>query len=153
MKKLFLIAGCVLIALVIACGCAGENPSGPLPTPSPTTPLTTVSTPSPTVLPTTSPTVQQTTTQGGTSSVAIQNFAFAPGVLAISRGTTVTWVNQDTAPHQVVNDAFGQTAQGAYFTSSSLARGAQYSFMFTEAGVYRYHCSIHPSMTGTITVT
>ena len=28
-----------------------------------------------------------------------------------------------------------------------------YSFTFTGAGSIAYHCSIHPSMTGTITVT
>jgi plastocyanin len=65
----------------------------------------------------------------------------------------VTWVNEDDAPHQVVNDAFGQTAQGAYFRSATLSKGAEYSFVFADAGVYQYRCSIHPSMRGTITVT
>jgi plastocyanin len=151
MNRLHLILGCMVIGLIITCGCTTQ-PSGPPATPSPTTvvPTTAAGTPSPT--PTLPPT-QPTATTGGSASVTIQNFAFSPANLAIAKGTTVTWTNQDAAPHQVINDAFGQTAQGAYFKSDPLGRGATYSFTFTDPGVYHYHCNIHPSMTGTITVT
>jgi len=102
---------------------------------------------------TTPPTTQTTTGQGGTASVEIQNFAFVPANLAVTRGTSVTWVNQDSASHTVVSDAFGQTAQGAYFRSNSLSKGSVYSFTFADAGTYQYHCGVHPSMRGTVTVT
>ena len=32
------------------------------------------------------------------------------------------------------------------------ANGGTYQFTFTQTGVYTYHCSIHPQMTGTVTV-
>jgi plastocyanin len=37
--------------------------------------------------------------------------------------------------------------------SNTLGRGQSYSFTFTESGTFPYHCGIHPSMKGTITVT
>ncbi|MDD1655095.1 MAG: cupredoxin family copper-binding protein [Methanomicrobiales archaeon] len=137
----------MLIGLIIACGCTTQ-PSGPPATPTPTTavPTTRETTPSPTTIP---PTTQPTATQGGSASVTIQNFAFSPGNLAIAKGTTVTWTNQDAASHTVVSDA----SAPASFRSNSLGKGSSYSFVFTVPGTYRYHCGIHPSMTGTITVT
>ncbi|MDD1657074.1 MAG: plastocyanin/azurin family copper-binding protein [Methanomicrobiales archaeon] len=153
MNRLPSILGFVLIGLIIACGCTGQTPPGPPVTPSPTVPATTGATPSPTVPVTTPPTTQTTTGQGGTASVEIQNFAFVPANLAVTRGTSVTWVNQDSASHTVVSDAFGQTAQGAYFRSNSLSKGSVYSFTFADAGTYQYHCGVHPSMRGTVTVT
>ena len=91
---------------------------------------------------------------GSTSaSVTIQNFAFSPASITVTKGTTVTWTNEDSAPHQVLNDASGSLAQGALFSSSTLAKGASYSFRFDTPGTYPYHCSIHPSMTATVTVT
>ncbi|MDD1645686.1 MAG: cupredoxin domain-containing protein [Methanomicrobiales archaeon] len=157
MNRLYPILGFVVIGLIITCGCTAQTPPGPPattpPSTFPPTPLTTattpapttpVATPSPTVTATSLPTTQPTPSPGGTASVTIQNFAFVPGTLTITRGTTVTWVNQDSAPHTVVGDAF---------SSNTLSKGSAYSFTFGNAGTYRYHCGIHPSMTGTITVT
>ena len=80
-----------------------------------------------------------------TNMVTIQNFAFNPATLTVKAGTTVTWNNQDSTTHHVVSDT------GA-FDSGNLANGQSYSFKFAKSGNYPYHCSIHPSMTGTIVV-
>lgn len=77
------------------------------------------------------------------SSVSISNFAFVPVNLTIKEGTTVTFTNNDSVAHTVVGDNF---------TSGNIAPGASYSHTFSSTGVFSYHCSIHPSMTGTITV-
>jgi len=98
------------------------------------------------------PTMSPTPGQGGTG-VAIRDFTFSPGNLAVPVGSTVTWTNEDTAPHQVFSDASGEMAAGGLFQSESLPRGATYSFTFTKAGTYPYHCNIHPTMKGIITVT
>jgi plastocyanin len=90
---------------------------------------------------------------GTPTTITIQNFAFSPDTITVPRGTTVTWVNQDTVNHLIVNDARGSVAQGALFTSNSLANGATYSFKFDNSGTYPYHCSIHPSMKATVIVT
>lgn len=80
--------------------------------------------------------------------VAIKDFSFTPSALTIKAGSTVSWVNQGSAPHTVVSD----TSSAVKFTSTELQSGASYSFTFSKPGVYPYHCSIHPSMVGTITV-
>jgi len=89
----------------------------------------------------------------GAATVTIQNFAFVPASVTVPRGTTVTWVNQDPVNHRVLNDAGGSIAEGALFSSGSLPQGGTYSFTFNTPGTYPYHCSIHPSMKGTVIVT
>jgi plastocyanin len=89
-----------------------------------------------------------TTSTGGGNSIAIKNFAFDPSSLTVKSGTVVTWVNQDGAPHTIVSDSGSPAA----FSSDSLSTGASYKFTFTLPGTYTYHCSIHPSMKGTIIV-
>ena len=80
--------------------------------------------------------------------ITIKNFAFDPSTLTVKTGTVVTWVNQDAAPHTIVSDTGSLVA----FSSDSLPTGASYNVTFTTPGTYTYHCSIHPSMTGTIVV-
>ncbi|MDD2254793.1 MAG: cupredoxin family copper-binding protein [Methanoculleus sp.] len=96
---------------------------------------------------TTTPAVQQSSTPGG-NAITIKNFAFDPSTITVKTGTAVTWTNQDSAPHIVVSD----TGSPAAFSSESLSNGASYKFTFTQPGTYTYHCSIHPSMKGTIIV-
>jgi plastocyanin len=76
-------------------------------------------------------------------SISIANFAFNPKQSTVKIGTTVTWTNDDPAPHQIA---------GSIFNSQTLNTGDSYSFTFTQAGTYDYHCAIHPSMTGQIIV-
>lgn len=82
---------------------------------------------------------------GGGSAVAvtIQNFAFSPSSADVSVGGTVTWTNKDSATHNVTGDGW---------ESGPMATGATFSKKFDTAGTVNYHCSIHPSMTGTINV-
>ncbi len=168
--KLYLFPGVVILVLVMmAAGCT-SNPSGPTPTTTvPTVPLTSptstqvtsataTATSFPTSIQSTPTTITTTpattlTTAPNMGSISIQNFAFNPAAVTIPRTTKVTWTNLDATDHQIINDATGQAAQGALFMSNPLPRGATYSFTFTTAGTYPYHCNIHPSMKGTITVT
>jgi plastocyanin len=77
--------------------------------------------------------------------VVMKNFNFAPMTLTVPAGTTVTWKNLDGEPHTVVS------ADGA-FRSKALDENDSFSFKFDKPGVYKYLCSIHPKMVGTITV-
>ena len=78
--------------------------------------------------------------------VAIQNFTFNPRILMVPTGTTVTWVNeQQSTAHNIYS-------YNGTFQSKNLNTGDNYSFKFTKSGTYRYHCTIHPNMTGTIIV-
>ena len=85
---------------------------------------------------------------GSGTAITIKNFAFDPPALTVKAGTVVTWTNQDGAAHTIVSD----TGSPEPFTSSPFSTGQSYSFTFTRPGTYPYHCSIHPSMTGTVTV-
>jgi len=78
--------------------------------------------------------------------VNIMNFAFSPQTLTITQGGTVIWTNSDSATHAIISDS------GSEINSGNLATGISYSHTFTTPGTYTYHCSIHPSMTGTIIV-
>ena len=84
------------------------------------------------------------TVQGqSTALVNIKNSAFMPGTVTISKGGTVTWVNQDSAMHSV---KFGSEE------SRPLAKGEKYSRTFNAPGTYEYTCGIHPSMKGKVIV-
>jgi plastocyanin len=81
------------------------------------------------------------------SAVVIRDFSFGPATLTVARGTTVTWTNRDGEPHRVVN-----AAEPKAFQSPALDTNDTFSFQFDKAGTYRYFCSIHPRMTGTVVV-
>ncbi len=80
------------------------------------------------------------------ASVRIMNFAFSPSGLSVRIGTRVTFTNGDATTHTV-------TANGGLFNSGNLPSGQSFSFTFMSRGSFAYHCRIHPSMTGTVTVT
>ena len=80
-------------------------------------------------------------------SVDISNYAFSPATLTVPAGTTVTWTNEDTAPHTVTSKS------GGTLNSPTLNKGDSWSFTFTTPGSYEYFCAIHPDMVGTVIVT
>lgn len=88
------------------------------------------------------------TTPSTTNSVVIENFAFSPSSITVKKGTTVSWTNKDSATHTVTEND-GQTGPN----SGDLATGKSYSFTYNTVGTFKYHCSIHPNMVGTVTVT
>jgi len=79
--------------------------------------------------------------------VRIDNFSFSPQALTVAVGATVTWVNRDDIPHTVVS-----TATPPVFKSKPLDTDDKFSFKFEKPGTYPYFCSLHPKMTGTVTV-
>lgn len=79
--------------------------------------------------------------------VAMQGYAFAPASLTVPVGSTVTWTNGDTAPHDVKT-----TSGPAAIHSPMLNKGQSWTYTFTAAGSYGYYCTVHPDMTARITV-
>jgi amicyanin len=76
--------------------------------------------------------------------VTIKDFKFSPATLNVKVGTTVTFVQEDSVPHNVT---------GGILQSPTLTTGQTYTATFTKAGTYPYICSIHPFMHGTVVVT
>ena len=81
------------------------------------------------------------------NTVTIDNFAFAPAILTVAPGTKVVWANNDEEPHTVMSADGGMS-----FKSPALDTDDKFSFTFNKPGTYKYFCSIHPHMTGTIVV-
>jgi plastocyanin len=80
-----------------------------------------------------------------TATVSIQDFLFNPQAVTVNIGDSVKWTNSGSFPHTTTSDV-------PKWDSTNLAPGSSFSFVFKEPGVFKYHCSIHPGMTGTITV-
>jgi plastocyanin len=77
--------------------------------------------------------------------VSIANFSFAPAEVTIAPGESITWTNDDGAPHGL------EFHDGAPGTDLLLPR-ASFSRRFDRPGTYDYNCSVHPYMTGRVVV-
>jgi len=84
-----------------------------------------------------------------TGAVSLKNIAFNPASIVIQSGGTVTWTwNDNPTPHNVTFTS-GPTPRPA--DSQTLMTGT-YDGTFTIVGTYGYHCTIHGTMSGTVTV-
>lgn len=121
-------AAAALAALLLV-GCGGNNSSSTPVTPSPTT-------------------------GGGASpdvTITIVGMngsqSYSPNPATVKVGQTVAWRNADVIAHTA-------TANGGAFNTGTIAAGATSSpIMMSTAGSFDYHCTIHPTMVGTVTVT
>jgi plastocyanin len=77
--------------------------------------------------------------------VRIASFAFSPQAITVSVGQSVVWTNADSVPHTATSDT-------GMWNSGVIAPGASYSMTFSTPGTFTYRCTIHPFMTGTVTV-
>jgi plastocyanin len=93
-----------------------------------------------------------TTTTGGTSSggasgggvaVSMKNFAFNPSSISAAVGDVVTFTNEDSVDHTVNIDGVEK---------GTVSPGGTLKWTADKAGTFPLKCSIHPQMTGTITV-
>ena len=76
---------------------------------------------------------------------------YLPLNLEISTNTIVTWVNDDSVPHNIQSqDEFGNVID--LFNSPPLNTGDRFEFTLEESGVYNYYCSFHPWRVGVVTV-
>jgi plastocyanin len=80
------------------------------------------------------------------NTVLIKDFDFGPMQLSVPAGTTVAWKNLDGEPHTIVS------AEGL-FRSNALDQDDTFTYRFDKPGTYRYVCSLHPRMVGTVVVT
>ncbi len=139
-----------LSALILLAACGGSSTT----TGTGTTPTTGTTAAAPTTGTTSTP-AATATQSGNTQTVTIildssGSFAFSPATLTIKAGTTVTWKNTTSAAHTVTSDD-GKTFDSG--TSNPIAaQGGTFSFTFTKAGTFAYHCAIHPFMKATIIV-
>lgn len=75
--------------------------------------------------------------------VTLVDSSYEPADVTIRAGDTVTWVWEDGAvQHDVAAEGFGSEVQA----------DGTYRHDFKEPGTYAYRCTLHPRMTGTVTV-
>jgi len=91
-----------------------------------------------------SPTPTASASSGGASSVAIDNFKFTPASLTVSQGARTTVTNRDSTAHTVTAD------DGSSFDTGDINPGSSATVTLPKAGTFKYHCSIHPFMHGTL---
>ena len=81
----------------------------------------------------------------GEASVVASDLAFNPGELTVAVGETITFTNNDGFAHTF-------TADNGEFDSDNVDSGGTFEYTPEAAGEIPFHCKIHTSMTGTITV-
>jgi plastocyanin len=87
------------------------------------------------------------TASAASQSVQIKNLAFNPASQTINTGDSIKWTNNDSVDHTVTFASGPDMPDSGHITP-----GQSFSFTFTKAGSYSYHCMIHPNMQGTVTV-
>jgi len=155
MKRISGLNAAVIIGAALVAGCStqdvGQSPSAAQ-SPSPSPDLSTA----PSASPSASPDVE-VATPGPTEPASadpveatIVNFAFMPSTIEVASGSSVTWINLDSAPHTVTSGS--PDAPDGRFDSGLLEEGETFEMTFDEAGTYEYFCDRHPRMRGQITV-
>jgi len=88
----------------------------------------------------------------GATQVYMRHETFSPARIEVVPGTTVTWTNQDTVPHNVtLSPIVISSSDGS--ESGLLYPGQSFSYTFSSQGTFLYHCQEHPDMIGTVIVT
>jgi len=73
------------------------------------------------------------------------NMSFSPAAASVRVGQSVQWHNADSTTHAIAEDMAGG------FTTGAISPGATSSSVtISTAGAHPYHCTIHPSMTGSV---
>jgi plastocyanin len=122
--RFVLLAGA--LALLTACGSSNSaTPASPTPAPATTSTGTPVSIP---------PGAQ-----------VLGSSAYVPNPVTISAGSVVTWTNNDSTAHTASSNT-------GVFNSGTIGPGQSFSFTFTAAGTYQYHCTFHQGMVGSVVV-
>jgi plastocyanin len=81
----------------------------------------------------------------GPQEVSIEFSDYRPSQLDVLPGETVLWTNVSVRTHTVTSDT-------GLFDSGQVQSDDRFGFQFNEVGTYRYHCTIHPSITGEVDV-
>jgi plastocyanin len=91
------------------------------------------------------PSPSATTPDATSNQIVIQNFAFHPARLTVTKGTRIEVTNRDGATHTL-------TAKDGSFDTKRLQGGQSATITPTTAGAFPYYCEIHNYMTGTLVV-
>jgi plastocyanin len=83
----------------------------------------------------------------GTTTVEAAVGGFEWGPVSAKVGDVITWTNANSAPHRVGLDD-GSCAMPGDIPGN----GGKASLVFSVPGTYPFHCLVHPTMKGAITI-
>lgn len=145
MSRTLSLAIAAALVLVVS-ACSGGTTSSPVPTSGASASEAPAST-SPVASESGAPTEAcAPSTETGTVTATIADFAFSPATITAKAGDVVTWTNDDSAPHTAT------VTSAETCTTANLASGTSGSIVFMVAGSYDYFCKIHPNMKGKVEV-
>lgn len=173
MKKDIIIVVVVIAIIVVGLFWAGKyknnvqlaalspNQAGGLPPAPAASPKPASTSPAPMPAAQPKPVVNPPALAPGTDAVNYTESGFSPAVLTISKGETVTFVNQSSAPIRVASNPHplhngypttGGCVSSTFDSCSDIRPGGSWSFKFDLAGRWGYHNHLNPSEQGTIVV-
>jgi plastocyanin len=132
MRVPVLIAACVALALPVGCGSDENGNGGNSADKAP------------------AKTTKSTTGGAKASAVTLKDIAINPASITVKKGATVTWTNEDSVGHDVTST--GGPAKFKSGSSGGMAMGDTFKHTFTTPGTYKYVCTVHPNMKGTVVV-
>jgi plastocyanin len=80
---------------------------------------------------------------------------YDPDQLTIKKGNTILVDNLDLMPHTVTNGKDASDATSGKLFDTSIINGGEFKVLETanvDAGAHPFYCTVHPYMTGTLTV-
>jgi plastocyanin len=94
-----------------------------------------------------------TTSSGGggatkAAHVEMKDISFQPSSVTVVKGGTVTWTNEDSVGHDVTADD-GSFKSG---DAGGISGGGSFKHTFDATGSFKYVCTVHPGMEGTVVV-
>lgn len=126
--------GTIALLGVFAVGCGQSSPATPTPTnscsPTPTNP--------------------ECVNPPNLLTVTIQNGVFSPNPVTVKVGQSVNWLNSDSIEHTATDPGVFDT--GAISPTSAHSANGD-GVMFSTAGTFTYHCTLHANETATVVVT
>lgn len=84
--------------------------------------------------------------------VTITTSEFSPKDITIKVGGTVTWVNSDSNDHTVNSAPHPTHTTYPPLNLNVIKPGEKKSLQFTQAGTFKYHDHLNPSLVGSVTV-
>ena len=82
----------------------------------------------------------------GSVEIKMADIKFDPAEATAGVGQEICWINEDTIEHDAVAES------GATFESELFGKGETFTTTVDAPGTVDYICTVHPGMTGTITV-
>jgi plastocyanin len=77
---------------------------------------------------------------------------YIPGSIIIQTGDKVRWINTDVEVRTVTSGLESSTDRGKQFDSELLNANQIFEHTLDKPGAYNYYCTVHPIMTGLVSV-